>query len=248
MIRFPWFLVGVVVKRELNAGMMKLTVRTSNDYFYWTSFYGDGIDQNTGNVHGRILFPREGQVVGLLFEEGVMNAPYAVFPLPYSLTKEEQGKYSEDKLFEVASGGTYDDIIDSHAKGQRILKRGDGKLEIQSMPVGGNRTKIVVDENGNIDILHLNGAEIKMAAAGDIELIPKAGRKVKVGTGAQGIVRLGDTVVADATTDPLLLGVLGWVARVTTFLTGLGFPPFPADPPTSITGKTTTASAKGATD
>lgn len=244
MIRFPWLLVGSVTKRELNAGMMKIETRTSNDYFHWTSFYGDGIDQNTGNVHGRILFPREGQTVGLLFEEGMMDAPYAVFPMPYSLTKEQQEKYTPEKLFEIESGGTYDDIIDSHYKGQRILKRADGKLEIQSMPVGGNRTKIVVDESGNVDILHLNGAEIKMAAAGDIELIPKAGRKVKIGAGAQGIARLNDTTTSTIAIDPTFWA---WLNALHLWALGMGFV-YPLGAPPSLGAQINSASAKGATD
>jgi hypothetical protein len=169
--------IGIVEKYwEDVTGKSQLTIRSATKAkrtrYNVCAHYGDGIDHTTGNIHGRLLVPRENQVVLLLFEDDEPSKPYAVCPLPYDLTKTKVDEHRPSKLFETDSGGTYDDIIDSHSQGQRIIKRQDGKIEIQSKVVSGNRTTIIMDENGNVDIA----------------LNPATAMKVNAGSGLQALI------------------------------------------------------------
>jgi hypothetical protein len=169
MVVVPVLVLGIVQEHLTEQKRIVLRIRGFDGCFYpYCCAYGDGLDPDTKNLHGRLLIPRVGQVVGMLFERGVPEAPIACFPLPYAQPKSGSGTdlktdYEPERLFEIDDDGDYGDILYGHYKGQRIIQRNDGKIEIQSKPDNsGNRTTITLDENGNVKIDLMSGTKIEL--------------------------------------------------------------------------------------
>ena len=261
MNRFPYLILGIFQRQLTNTGNLLCEVLGYDGNLYpVTGLYGDGIDQNTENIHGTLKIPRDGQVMGLLCEKGNLDAPYACFPMPYTPSHDLEYLYDMDKLFETADGGTFDDIFYSHYVGQRMLQRQDGKLELQSKVISDDRSTIIVHEDGKvevtsleqsgtpskitmgadgkIEITHHTGAVVTMETSGKITLIPDSGQTVEIGGGARGMARLNDTTIANVATSSAFWA---WFTSVGT-ATAVG------PPPAALNGKINSASTKGYTD
>ena len=120
-----------------------------------------------------------------------------------------------------------------------LQNTGEVRVSSRNTPVNGTTEQSYLSLTANINLVSASG---NITITGSSGTLTVTGNAVNINspTGTQNAARKGDTTVVDTTSDLGFIGVGGWVSRVSTALSSLGYPVAPV--PTTITGTITTGS------